>query len=123
MSGEYAYDGSDFTPRGPLYLNSLEGVDAADIGIGAVWCDGELYWCDGSAITSCTPSVAADVTAIEEDIVTINETLATAALIVEAPAAADSTGIAGQIAYDATHIYVCIATNTWVRGDLATWGA
>jgi hypothetical protein len=38
-----------------------------------------------------------------------------------APATATSTGIAGQIAYDATHIYVCIATNTWVRATLATW--
>ena len=38
-----------------------------------------------------------------------------------APATATSTGIAGQIAYDATHIYVCVATNTWVRATLATW--
>lgn len=41
--------------------------------------------------------------------------------LVAAPAAADSAGTAGQIAYDATHIYVCVATNTWVRAVLATW--
>lgn len=40
---------------------------------------------------------------------------------VTAPAAADSTGVAGQVAYDATHFYVCVATNTWVRASLATW--
>jgi hypothetical protein len=38
-----------------------------------------------------------------------------------APAAADSVGVAGTIAWDATHIYVCVATDTWVRADLAAW--
>ena len=38
-----------------------------------------------------------------------------------APLAANSAGIAGQIAFDATHIYVCVATATWVRATLATW--
>lgn len=41
--------------------------------------------------------------------------------LVAVPSTAASTGVAGQIAYDATHIYVCIATNTWVRATLATW--
>ena len=44
-----------------------------------------------------------------------------AAIIVAAPATATSTGKAGQIAYDATHIYVCVATNVWVRALLATF--
>lgn len=38
-----------------------------------------------------------------------------------APATAASPGIAGQVAYDATHLYVCVATNTWVRVALATF--
>lgn len=38
-----------------------------------------------------------------------------------APSTASSTGTAGQITFDATHIYVCVATNTWVRATLATW--
>lgn len=37
------------------------------------------------------------------------------------PATAASPGTPGQIAYDATHIYVCIATNTWVRAVTATF--
>ena len=40
---------------------------------------------------------------------------------VSAPANASSTGTAGTWAYDSTHIYVCVATNTWVRASLATW--
>lgn len=37
------------------------------------------------------------------------------------PATAASTGIAGQVAYDANYIYVCIATDTWKRAALTTW--
>ena len=37
------------------------------------------------------------------------------------PTTASSAGISGQVAYDATHIYVCVSTNTWVRANLAAW--
>jgi hypothetical protein len=40
---------------------------------------------------------------------------------VAAPLAANSAGVAGTWAYDATHIYVCVAANTWVRAVLAAW--
>ena len=38
-----------------------------------------------------------------------------------APATAGSPGTPGQLAYDATHVYICIATNTWVRATTATF--
>lgn len=37
------------------------------------------------------------------------------------PATATDTGTTGQIAWDSSYIYVCIATNTWVRSALTTW--
>lgn len=40
---------------------------------------------------------------------------------VTAPASATAAGTPGQVAYDATHIYVCVATNTWVRATLGTF--
>lgn len=40
---------------------------------------------------------------------------------VSAPATATSTGLAGQVAYDATHFYVCVSTNVWVRVGLSTF--
>lgn len=40
---------------------------------------------------------------------------------VPAPETATSAGTAGQIAYDDSFIYVCVATDTWVRTALATW--
>ncbi len=38
-----------------------------------------------------------------------------------APAAANSTGTAGQIVADTGFIYVCTTTNTWKRVEIATW--
>ena len=40
---------------------------------------------------------------------------------VTVPATATSTGTAGQVAYDAAHLYVCVSTNVWVRCTLATF--
>lgn len=38
-----------------------------------------------------------------------------------APSSASDTGTTGEIRITATYIYVCTATNTWVRTALATW--
>jgi hypothetical protein len=38
-----------------------------------------------------------------------------------APASAAATGTAGEIRIDASHIYVCVATDTWKRVAIATW--
>jgi hypothetical protein len=42
-------------------------------------------------------------------------TQTTAFNIVSAPTASTSTGVAGAIAYDASYMYVCTATNAWQR--------
>lgn len=47
-------------------------------------------------------------------------TLTTGALVLATSAspASNATGVAGQIAWDASYIYVCTATNTWERAAL-----
>jgi len=37
------------------------------------------------------------------------------------PSSASDTGTQGQIAWDASYIYVCTATDTWKRSAIATW--
>ncbi len=37
------------------------------------------------------------------------------------PATATSPGSPNQVAYDATHFYVCIGVNQWTRATLATF--
>jgi hypothetical protein len=41
--------------------------------------------------------------------------------LVAAPASATAAGVAGQIAYDASFFYVCVAPNTWRRVALSSW--
>lgn len=43
------------------------------------------------------------------------------ALFVAAPASASATGVAGSVAFDTSYVYVCVATNTWMRAAIATW--
>ncbi len=38
-----------------------------------------------------------------------------------APTLATDPGVAGDIRYDANYVYICTATNTWVRAALSTW--
>lgn len=38
-----------------------------------------------------------------------------------APASAGAAGVTGEIRIDASHIYICTATNTWKRIAIATW--
>lgn len=37
------------------------------------------------------------------------------------PSSASDTGTTGDICWDSSYIYVCIATNTWLRGAISTW--
>lgn len=37
------------------------------------------------------------------------------------PGSAGSAGTIGQISFDGSYVYVCIATNTWKRANLSTW--
>lgn len=46
----------------------------------------------------------------------------TPAVYVDVPATPTSTGTAGTMAYDASYLYVCVASNTWIRVEKdATW--
>lgn len=62
-----------------------------------------------------------DVPTLNANLDAIDTAIAGRAQLVAAPATATSAGVAGQIAFDATHFYVCVATNTWVRAALATF--
>jgi hypothetical protein len=40
---------------------------------------------------------------------------------VAVPSASSSAGTPGQIAYDSSHLYVCVANNTWLRVSISSW--
>jgi len=41
--------------------------------------------------------------------------------VARTPASAADTGNTGEICWDSSYIYVCVATNTWKRVAIATW--
>jgi len=55
---------------------------------------------------------------------TIVGTTITATTLITAthtPASSSAAGVAGTVAWDAGFLYVCSATNTWLRVAIATW--
>lgn len=68
---------------------------------------------------STTSSAAANVTIDSSG----NLTRSTSTMLrkVTVPSTATSSGAVGDVAYDASYLYVCTAANTWVRAALATW--
>lgn len=42
-------------------------------------------------------------------------------ILVSAPAFTTSAGTAGQLAFDSSNVYVCVAASTWRRAALTTW--
>jgi hypothetical protein len=37
------------------------------------------------------------------------------------PASATAVGTQGEVCWDTSYIYVCVATNTWKRTAISTW--
>jgi hypothetical protein len=52
---------------------------------------------------------------------TLPVTATTLAAALATPASSSATGVVGTVAWDSGFIYVCVATNTWVRVATATW--
>lgn len=46
---------------------------------------------------------------------------AIAPVLASVPASATATGVVGQISFDASYFYVCVATNVWKRVAITTW--
>jgi len=76
-------------------------------------------------------SNTAKITILSTGLVGLNNTNPLAALDVtgdtiglrtaRTPASATAAGNAGDICWDASYVYVCVATNTWKRSSIATW--
>lgn len=59
------------------------------------------------------------VTTFSQDTVSIGANLVISNTYV--PTLANSAGSAGTIVWDNNYVYICVATNTWKRANIATW--
>lgn len=110
--GGYCYAADDETVQGAANTNEVVAGIVRGVTADGVYVDTE-WNAAAAAATAGTTAAAAAIAAAGN------------ARLVTAPAAANSTGVKGDIAVDGTYLYFCTAANTWVRAALATatWGA
>ena len=96
-----------------------ESGDKTHWGVASVRSNGDIDT-DGGVVLSGNVT-AVDVTAsgnVSGVNVTASGDLITAT---KTPASASATGTAGTVAWDGSYIYICSATDTWLRVGIATW--
>ena len=52
---------------------------------------------------------------------TVQSSAYTATFANATPSSASATGTKGDIQYDASYVYICVATNTWIRAAREAW--
>ena len=113
-------------------LNDFTYNLANDVWTGTQVVSGEFYDLDvyasytGQNYTGvANQSIVHHFTGIDNALGTINTSLATKAVIVSTvPASTTATGTPGQIASDTQYVYICVATNSWIRIAIDnTWGS
>jgi hypothetical protein len=97
-SGLQTFAANSPTGSAPFKFNGAgSGLNSTPIANQCEW-DGNLFYLTTSAGTRTTN-----------------------AAFVAVPSTSGSAGVAGQVAYDASYIYVCVALNSWRRVAIATW--
>jgi Major tropism determinant N-terminal domain len=142
-----AYSGSGYTKGtvlvGQMASNVVANKFAVDTGIYTLNADGNFraFWFRNTGLfevlgVSLSQVTTSDITAFAslapEGTLAYDTTKNRAVLfngasaeslttIITAPSTATSTGTPGQIAVDASYVYVCTAINTWKRAAIASW--
>lgn len=115
--GGYCYVSDDETVQGSANTNSIIAGVVRGVTSEGVYVDTEWY-VDGAA--AATAGASAGTTSGAAAVAAAGNVR-----LVDAPAAANSDGVKGDIATDGTYLYLCTGASTWVRAALAlaTWGA
>lgn len=97
---EGVVNGDYFQENPVLRLDDLRDVDAPTTGADAVTGGQILVWNGTTSMWENTSSRLPNT---------------------PPPATSDGSGIAGEVRFDSSHLYVCIATDTWRRVALSNW--
>ena len=120
--GSYCYVADDQTVQATVNSNGIVAGLVRGVTADGVYVDTTM---NPDGATAGAAAAASTVGAAVASAVAIAIAAGGNVRLVEAPDAADSDGVKGDIAIDAASIYLCIDTKTWVKADLAfdTWGA
>jgi len=105
VSGTVDFQLNNYTPTGGIIFrtNSLERA---------------RFTSDGSLLIGSTSTDGVNALQVDGSVKSTQYRLSA---LNTAPSSATDTGTLGEIRVTAGYIYVCTATNTWVRTALATW--
>lgn len=101
QTGNYA-----FTANQPLYFSGYNGNQGSNVNFNFA----NSYFAGNVGIGITTPTAKLD---INSDILRLRTA--------KTPATAGASGNAGDICWDSSYFYICVATNTWKRATIATW--
>jgi len=99
---------------------SFETQSAADVSIGIDRGDSNKFKISRSGNLGVNDEMSVDSSGITANTAVTSATFNVSALET-APASATATGVAGDIRFATDAIYVCTATNTWKKVDIATF--
>lgn len=106
----FGYDGADAVVQGAISKGIRFLVNSAsfgDAGAEAMRID------ENENVLIGTTTAGASKLVVADDSVQINTA--------KTPATAADTGTTGQVAWDSSYVYVCVATDTWKRAAISTW--
>ena len=99
---------------------SFETQSAADVSIGIDRGDSNKFKISRSGNLGVNDEMSVDSSGVTANTAVTSATFNVSALET-APASASATGVAGDIRFATDAIYVCTATNTWKKVDIATF--
>lgn len=99
---------STITTAYGLYITGIAGATAYDIYAGGA--SNKNYFAGSVGIGTTSPTGRLDVNADGFRVRTA-----------KTPASSGVSGNAGDICWDGSYVYVCVATDTWKRAALSTW--
>jgi len=79
---------------------------------------GIAYTVNNNSITFTETPLSTDV--VDVRYISSGQTAGLSFIGNSVPATSSSAGTPGQIAYDSNYVYICVATNTWIRSNIQT---
>jgi len=107
------YQGSNASVSGSVVIGPLAGFD--DLASNEL----VIANTDGAANVLIRGNFTTGDVTIRNDLTIGGDTLKVTTA--RTPASATATGTAGEVCWDSSYVYVCVATNTWKRSPLTTW--
>lgn len=113
------YGITEFATEAFLLTPAVDSLGIGDEGLG--WVDGRLTLQTDAGSLQWYQDGGSNIMAWSDRLQADSLDISAVSIFTAAPATGTSTGEAGQMAFDETYLYVCVALNTWKRVALSSF--